>query len=866
MKVNRLRYIFFLVVLCGILSCDSGQSPFEESIPKHTLSTTVIPTEGGTIHPAEGEFEFNTGIEIEARPAEGFIFDRWDGSLSGNSNPESLLFNQNRSVTAFFVERDYPLDIEIEGEGSVTEAIIERADSVEVSDSLAVPATTVELTAVPDEGWYFDRWEGDLSGSDNPESIFVDSEKRVTAIFEAGEPGEYIISIETEGEGTISMDPEKTRYNEGEEVIITATPGSGWRFVEWQGDLTGTENSQTVEMIDDIEATALFAELEEPALSIRQQPSETKAGETISTAPEVLLTDETGNPVEGTEVTVSVNKNSFSSESVHTVTTNTLGIAAFNQLILNTAAAGYILSFETDSDDISAVSSTPFEIISAEGDAANSSADVPGGSVSTPTEISITVLDRFDNKVSGAANALAVSITGVNNANADISETEPGIYIATYTPSQAGTDQVSITLSGESIPGSPFNSEIEPGTPDNLQITQQPENTIAGDAISPAPSVIVTDEFENPLSGVSVTAELTGAILASESETTAETNSEGVARFESLVVHTAGTGYRIVFSAENLVQTSARFDVNPAQPDLGSSIASVPDGVAGLPTELSIILVDAFENSISGLSENLSAEVSGANSHSLSVTEETDPGTYLIVYTPEQAGNDQIEILYENQPVADSPYTSIISSGEISPAESSVTATPHTLTIGEYSTVTIELQDAFNNPITGLVDSDFTIDLGTETTQTPIEETSEAGVYEFEFTSDIPETVTMLISANGITLDDAPEITFQPPVPHEIIIVVQPQNSRSGDPIEGPPTVRVVDSSGNALADVAVEVSLESGRSFNSGQLIVHTNSEGEAVFDDLVIITTIRWFNLVFSVEGVDDIVSNPFRVSFRF
>nr|WP_245212727.1 filamin/ABP280 repeat domain-containing protein [Rhodohalobacter sp. SW132] len=858
--------MFFLFILCGVLSCDSGQSPFEDTIPKHRLSTTVIPAESGTIHPSDGEFEFNTGIEIEARPADGFIFDRWGGSLSGNSNPESLVLSQDRSVTAYFVERDYPLEIEIEGAGSITEEIIARADTSEVSDSLAVPATTVRLTAVPDDGWYFSRWEGDLTGSDNPETIFVDSEKRVSVIFEEGEPGDYIIDIDIEGNGTIQLDPEKSKYDEGEEVIITATAESGWRFTEWQGDLTGTSNSQTVEMFDDIEATALFSELEEPALSIRQQPSETTAGEEMFPAPSVVLTDEVGNPVEGTEVIVSLNKNSFSSESELSETTNSDGIAVFNQLILNTAASGYVLSFETDSDEISAISSRPFTIVAAEGDAANSSADVPDGSVTSPTEITITVLDRFENKVSGVSSDLAVSISGANNANAEITETENGIYTAFYTPMQTGTDEISVTLSGESISGSPFSSDVAAGPPDEMQVTQQPENTVAGDAISPAPSVLVTDEFENPVSGVSVSAELSGASFTSNSETTAETNSEGVARFESLIIHTAGNGYRIEFSAENLVQSSNSFNVTPAQPDLASSTATVPDGVAGSVTELRITLVDAFDNSVRGMSENLSIEITGANSRSLTPTESNDPVVYLAEYRPEQAGTDQIEILFNGDPVADSPYTSEISPADISPSVSTVTADPLALSPGEYSTVTIELRDEFDNPISGLGDSDFTVSLGEETNRSSIEETSSAGVYEFEFTSEITETVNVSISANGVNLEDEPEVEFHPPIPHEIIIEVQPQNSRSGEPIEGPPTVRVVDSSGDGIPDITVTVSTERGQSFDSGTLVVQTNSDGIAVFDDLVLVTTVRWFNLVFSVDEVNDVVSDRFRVSFRF
>lgn len=47
---------------------------------------------------------------------------------------------------------------------------------------------TVWLTAVPDDGWSFIDWSGDLSGSNNPESIIMDEDKVVTGNFTSPGP------------------------------------------------------------------------------------------------------------------------------------------------------------------------------------------------------------------------------------------------------------------------------------------------------------------------------------------------------------------------------------------------------------------------------------------------------------------------------------------------------------------------------------------------------------------------------------------------------------------------------------------------------------------------------------------------------
>ncbi|MGC9384428.1 MAG: InlB B-repeat-containing protein, partial [Kosmotogaceae bacterium] len=73
----------------------------------------------------------------------------------------------------------FTLYVSTEGQGDVNLAPAEGP---------YVKGTTVTLTAVPEEGWEFVEWSGDLSGSDNPESLVMDEEKSVTAHFEEKAP------------------------------------------------------------------------------------------------------------------------------------------------------------------------------------------------------------------------------------------------------------------------------------------------------------------------------------------------------------------------------------------------------------------------------------------------------------------------------------------------------------------------------------------------------------------------------------------------------------------------------------------------------------------------------------------------------
>lgn len=85
----------------------------------------------------------------------------------------SLLMINN----SFGLPSGYNLNIIINGNGTV-----EKNPDKTYYDEYNLE--TVTLTAVPDKGWKFIRWEGDLTGSDNPDTIYMDYHKTVTAVFE----------------------------------------------------------------------------------------------------------------------------------------------------------------------------------------------------------------------------------------------------------------------------------------------------------------------------------------------------------------------------------------------------------------------------------------------------------------------------------------------------------------------------------------------------------------------------------------------------------------------------------------------------------------------------------------------------------
>jgi hypothetical protein len=68
----------------------------------------------------------------------------------------------------------------------------------------------------------------------------------------------YTLTINTVGSGTVSKSPDKTTYNPGEVVTLTANPAVGWSFGSWSGDLSGSTNPTTITMNNNKTVTATF--------------------------------------------------------------------------------------------------------------------------------------------------------------------------------------------------------------------------------------------------------------------------------------------------------------------------------------------------------------------------------------------------------------------------------------------------------------------------------------------------------------------------------------------------------------------------------------------------------------------------------
>lgn len=336
-----------------------GPTSLHAAIGSATTGDVVIDTRNwplsvgsavnGTVSGA-GSYFNQTSATLTATPFPGYLFGSWSGDASGYSNPLSLLMNANKSVDAIFVEdtRDTDSDDLTNYQELViygTNPALTDTDGDSYSDSYEVQnssdpksstsfptysltlsnngtatggtfanvgtlahGTDATLTASPLPGYIFGAWSGDASGSVNPTSVLMSSNKSAGATFveDTRDPDsdgltnyeEIIVRLtnpyvaDSDGDGysdsyevQFSTDPKlgtsiptfllnltnsgtatggsfakSGTLAHGTDATLTASSLAGYLFGTWSGDASGSNNPTTVLMNADKTVGAIFVE------------------------------------------------------------------------------------------------------------------------------------------------------------------------------------------------------------------------------------------------------------------------------------------------------------------------------------------------------------------------------------------------------------------------------------------------------------------------------------------------------------------------------------------------------------------------------------------------------------------------------
>lgn len=219
-----------------VMDEDRNEYPIEDNDITVTVGgpvTYILTMRGGSTTPSWGNHMYDAGdiVNISVTAGPGWRFDHWSSNVADPySASTTVTMDSDKTVTAYFSPKGeanffpiYTLKVAYQPSqgGSVTLSptgwiIGVHEPSEGVTRSTYDADTSVELTATPSEGYVFSCWGGDLSGSTNPITIIMDSNKSVIANFvlSASErPASFAVS-------PVSISPEQVQPNQAVNISV----------------------------------------------------------------------------------------------------------------------------------------------------------------------------------------------------------------------------------------------------------------------------------------------------------------------------------------------------------------------------------------------------------------------------------------------------------------------------------------------------------------------------------------------------------------------------------------------------------------------------------------------------------------------
>lgn len=202
---------------------------------EHALNITALDGNVALVR-NQATFYHGTNVQLTANPDVGYGFTTWSGDLSGNTNPETILMDGEKSVTASFSSLpQYTIMATAGGRGSITP---NGSVSVYENDSQS-------FTITPNTGYHVDYVDVDLVDMG---AITMYNFSNVTAAHTIDAYfaiDQFSVTTNDIGAGSTSPANPTVDYGNAQALVFTPTAGYHVDSVLVDGVLTDSLNSYT---------------------------------------------------------------------------------------------------------------------------------------------------------------------------------------------------------------------------------------------------------------------------------------------------------------------------------------------------------------------------------------------------------------------------------------------------------------------------------------------------------------------------------------------------------------------------------------------------------------------------------------------
>ena len=581
-------------------------------------------------------------------------------------------------------------------------------------------------------------------------------------------------------------------------------------------------------------------------ISFVQQPSNTAAGAVISPPVMVRVVDNGGNPVSGVALTIGVQEATATLGGTLTGTTDSGGQATFADLSITTAGTYHLAVASTT---LSAVSN-PFLISAATSGVVVLAFQGGGQSAAVGAvyggPLLARVEDPYHNPIANASVIFAAPTSGASvtfSGSATVTSGADGLATSPVMTANVQTGTFIVTASTAGSGPAAFSLTNVPGNANKLAFVQQPVDTVAGAAITPAVTVQVQDSVGNAVhtAGILVTLQANAAVqrLKQLSGTTAQsTDANGLATFATLSISQAGN-YTLQASSTGLSSATS----NPFRITVGTAASIQASG--GTPQNTAILtpfdqalqatVLDANNNPVSGATVTFTAPASGASATLSAASAQTDSNGHATVTATANSVAGSYSVTAATGGVTPSASFSLTNvTGSI--GQIAFVQQPSNTSAGAVISppVTVRVVDAGSNPVVG-VPVTIQVQGGSAAlggTLTAI--TNAGGVATFADLSINTAGTYQLVAVNGSTSAVSTAFQVSSSTSSVVISVLDGdgQSAAVGAPYGGPLKAKVQDLFGNPLpgATVTFAAPATGASATFAGSATVTTGADGIAI------------------------------------
>ena len=196
-----------------------GETNVYVKFVEKTWSVSFVASTGGTVSPAEGQtVGVITGVNISATPETGYTFAGWTSSTGGefgDATAAETTFKPTAetTVTANFTENLFAI--------TVTSSDNNHGTVTQSTDKAGI-ATTITITATPEDGYQFAKWTA-------TDGIIIAEATNATTTITTTRAGSLTAHFEKIPPTTIYLDPEGwTSHNARFSVYYWNSEGDAW--------------------------------------------------------------------------------------------------------------------------------------------------------------------------------------------------------------------------------------------------------------------------------------------------------------------------------------------------------------------------------------------------------------------------------------------------------------------------------------------------------------------------------------------------------------------------------------------------------------------------------------------------------------